>query len=123
MIDVVKGLVSSSDILNASSTTSEAQIDEFEVLGDDEERFPMWVRQSPDTIRKYIIEKKFSVAVNEVLQVRQFCEGCEQGPFENSDLCKVDKIRANVDELGIEMAHVLMQSIIDLPNSHIWGRN
>ena len=31
------------------------------------------------------------------------------------------KIRAIVDEMGLEMAHTLMQSIIDLPNSHIWG--
>ena len=123
MMDVVKGLVSSSDKAHTSSSASEVQIDESSIVGEDEERFPGWLRRSPDTIRKYITEKKFSVAVTEVLSVRKYCEGrdASHGTLDNLNLGLVEKTRAIVDELGLEMAHTLMHSIIELPNSHIWG--
>ncbi len=82
---------------------------------------PKWLQESPNNLTKYIIEKNFSSAVNEILRVKGYKESSENNIDDTMERARVVRIFMTVDELGLVVARDLMQNLVKLPNSPIWG--
>jgi hypothetical protein len=82
---------------------------------------PKWLRNSPEQLTRFLLERNFSAAVAEVVKVRTYKESSENNIDDAKERANVVRICITVDELGLVVAHILMHSIVELPNSPIWG--
>ena len=68
----------------------------------DSPNIPRWLQESPANLTRYMIEKSFSCAVNEILKVRRYKASSENNIDDFAERARIVRIFMTVDELGLE---------------------
>ena len=92
-------------------------------------KLPGWLTKASEELAKYIVEQQYAKAVQIVLKTRSYAEvvatsgsAGSGGIAMNTEMIgAVNDVLKSVNERSIHLADTIKKSLLNLPNSQLWG--